>query len=145
MNRRVCERPEIARLLLAPASLHKGKGQQRVGRISWSSLRHTRFASWPVLCSYPTAGLHKREGQQRVDFDRTIDIIGFSRGAATTLDFCHKIQEQGIRAPGSQTAIERNPKIRFLGVWDGAGRNLAPGGAQEVRIDARTGRLLSFR
>ena len=24
--------------------------------------------------------------------DHTIDIIGFSRGAATTLDFCHKIQ-----------------------------------------------------
>ena len=34
---------------------------------------------------------------------------------------------------------------RFLGVWDGPGRNLAPGGAQEVRIDASTGRLLSFR
>ena len=34
---------------------------------------------------------------------------------------------------------------RFLGVWDGAGRNRAVEGAQEVRIDARTGRLLSFR
>ena len=33
----------------------------------------------------------------------------------------------------------------FLGVWDGTGRNLAPGGAREVRIDARTGGLLSFR
>src|SRR6187402_3819467 len=33
--------------------------------------------------------------------DTTIDIIGFSRGAATTLDFCHRIQEAGIRRPGS--------------------------------------------
>src|SRR3982074_1930312 len=32
--------------------------------------------------------------------DRVIDIIGFSRGAATTLDFCHIIQERGIRRPG---------------------------------------------
>jgi hypothetical protein len=50
--------------------------------------------------------------------DRTIDIIGFSRGAATTLDFCHEIQERGIRRPGSDDVVEPNPKIRFLGVWD---------------------------
>lgn len=50
--------------------------------------------------------------------DHTIDIIGFSRGAATTLDFCHRIQEHGIRRPGSDEVIEPNPKIRFLGVWD---------------------------
>jgi hypothetical protein len=52
------------------------------------------------------------------DGDHTIDIIGFSRGAATTLDFCHKIQERGIRKPGSNDVVEPNPKIRFLGVWD---------------------------
>jgi hypothetical protein len=50
--------------------------------------------------------------------DHTIDIIGFSRGAATTLDFCHWIQERGIRKPGSNEVVEPNPKIRFLGVWD---------------------------
>ena len=50
--------------------------------------------------------------------DHTIDIIGFSRGAATTLDFCHKLQERGIRRPGSRDVIEPRPKIRFLGVWD---------------------------
>ena len=32
--------------------------------------------------------------------DRVIDIVGFSRGAATTLDFCHIIQKRGIRRPG---------------------------------------------
>jgi hypothetical protein len=50
--------------------------------------------------------------------DHTIDIVGFSRGAATTLDFCNRIQERGIRRPGSDDVVEPNPKIRFLGVWD---------------------------
>lgn len=50
--------------------------------------------------------------------ERDIDIIGFSRGAATTLDFCHCIQERGIRRPGTDQVVEPSPKIRFLGVWD---------------------------
>ena len=50
--------------------------------------------------------------------DPVIDIVGFSRGAATTLDFCHCIQERGIRRPGSDDVVEPNPTIRFLGVWD---------------------------
>src|SRR5436190_16256949 len=29
--------------------------------------------------------------------DRFIDIVGFSRGAAICLDFCHLIQKRGIR------------------------------------------------
>ena len=52
------------------------------------------------------------------DNDHIIDIVGFSRGAATTLDFCHKLQERGIRKPGTNEVVEPNPKIRFLGVWD---------------------------
>lgn len=50
--------------------------------------------------------------------DPVIDIVGFSRGAATTLDFCHRIMEKGIRRPGSDEVIEPHPRIRFLGVWD---------------------------
>lgn len=50
--------------------------------------------------------------------DHVIDIVGFSRGAATTLDFCHRIQEDGIRRPGGDAVVEPNPTIRFLGVWD---------------------------
>lgn len=50
--------------------------------------------------------------------ERDIDIVGFSRGAATTLDFCHCIQDRGIRHPGSADVVERSPVIRFLGVWD---------------------------
>lgn len=50
--------------------------------------------------------------------DPIIDIVGFSRGAATTLDFCHVIQNRGIRRPGTIDVVEANPTIRFVGVWD---------------------------
>jgi hypothetical protein len=50
--------------------------------------------------------------------DRIIDIVGFSRGAATTLDFCHCVMDRGIRRPGSDSVVEPSPRIRFLGVWD---------------------------
>jgi uncharacterized protein (DUF2235 family) len=53
--------------------------------------------------------------------DHTIDIVGFSRGAATTLDFCQRIQSDGIRKPGTNDVLEPNPEIRFLGVWDVVG------------------------
>jgi type VI secretion system (T6SS) phospholipase Tle1-like effector len=67
--------------------------------------------------------------------DRTIDIVGFSRGAATTLDFCHIIQERHIRKPGTDTVVEANPSIRFLGVWDVvAAFGLANLGAVDLNI-----------
>jgi hypothetical protein len=50
--------------------------------------------------------------------DKNIDIVGFSRGAATTLDFCHCLMDRGIRRPGSDSVVEASPRIRFLGVWD---------------------------
>jgi hypothetical protein len=69
------------------------------------------------------------------DGDRTIDIVGFSRGAATTLDFCHMIQDRGICKPGTGTVIERAPQIRFLGVWDVvAAFGLANLGATDLNI-----------
>ena len=56
--------------------------------------------------------------QNWADGDQIIDIIGFSRGAATTLDFCHLIQDRGIRLPGEEVVVEPQPQIRFVGVWD---------------------------
>jgi len=53
-----------------------------------------------------------------VNNDHVIDIVGFSRGAATTLDFCHVIQDRGIRRPGTSVVIEPSPQIRFVGVFD---------------------------
>jgi len=69
------------------------------------------------------------------DGDQTIDIVGFSRGAATTLDFCHMIQDRGVRKPDTRTVIERAPQIRFLGVWDVvAAFGLASLGATDFNI-----------
>lgn len=53
-----------------------------------------------------------------VNNDRVIDIVGFSRGAATTLDFCHVIQDRGIRRPGTNVVIDPSPQVRFVGVFD---------------------------
>jgi hypothetical protein len=69
------------------------------------------------------------------DGDHTIDIVGFSRGAATTLDFCHIIQDRGIRKPGIDVVVEAAPQIRFLGVWDVvAAFGLANLGATDLNI-----------
>jgi hypothetical protein len=53
--------------------------------------------------------------------DQLIDIIGFSRGAALALDFANKIEDNGIRRPGTKDVVEENPSIRFLGLWDVVG------------------------
>jgi hypothetical protein len=79
--------------------------------------------AYDALCDRWTAG------------DRVIDIVGFSRGAATTLDFCHIIQDRGIREHGSGDVVEPAPKIRFLGVWDVvAAFGLANLGATDLNI-----------
>lgn len=56
--------------------------------------------------------------EQWAQGDTDIDIVGFSRGAAMSLDFCNMILKRGIRQPDSKKVIEREPVIRFLGVWD---------------------------
>ncbi len=47
--------------------------------------------------------------------DTTIDIIGFSRGAALALHFANKIDRKGVELEGGKVV---RPKIRFLGLWD---------------------------
>ena len=47
-----------------------------------------------------------------------IDIVGFSRGAATALDFCHYLLDRGIRDPDTGRQLADAPEIRFLGLWD---------------------------
>src|SRR3954470_9165531 len=59
--------------------------------------------------------------EQWASGDRVIDVVGFSRGAATTLDFCQKVKADGIRKPNSDVVVEAAPKIRFVGVWDVVG------------------------
>jgi hypothetical protein len=50
--------------------------------------------------------------------DQIIDLVGFSRGAATALDFCHLVQDRGIRRPGTNQVLQSDPAIRFVGLWD---------------------------
>ena len=47
--------------------------------------------------------------------DKSIDIIGFSRGAALAVHFANKIAEDGIEDD------DEKPRIRFLGLWDVVG------------------------
>ena len=48
--------------------------------------------------------------------DRTIDLIGFSRGAAIALDFVNKVYQDGIQHQGR--VIAEQPAIRFVGLFD---------------------------
>jgi hypothetical protein len=52
------------------------------------------------------------------DGDRTVDIVGFSRGADLALRFISMIQKRGIRDPQSGRPLANNVKIRFVGLWD---------------------------
>ena len=61
-------------------------------------------AAYDALCAAYTNG------------DRTIDIVGFSRGAAIALDFANKVAKTGITRGG--TVVDSNPAIRFLGLFD---------------------------
>ncbi|MBA2524839.1 MAG: DUF2235 domain-containing protein [Pyrinomonadaceae bacterium] len=51
----------------------------------------------------------KRNGPE----DRTVDVIGFSRGAALALHFCNALTA-GVKIDGETV----KPAIRFLGLWD---------------------------
>ncbi len=53
--------------------------------------------------------------------DTTIDIVGFSRGAAIALDFANLINDDGIRDPASDEVIAKEAPIRFVGLWDVVG------------------------
>ena len=46
--------------------------------------------------------------------DTTIDIVGFSRGAALALHFANKIDSKGVETREGR----QFPRIRFLGLWD---------------------------
>ena len=50
--------------------------------------------------------------------DHDIDIVGYSRGAASALEFACHVDREGIRDPNSGQQVEKSPTIRFLGLWD---------------------------
>jgi hypothetical protein len=53
--------------------------------------------------------------------DKIIDLAGFSRGAATCLDFCNLIVRRGIRDPVSHDKLGDTPRFRFVGLFDVVG------------------------
>jgi uncharacterized protein (DUF2235 family) len=61
--------------------------------------------------------VRKARRELAANFDRgdtTIDIVGFSRGAALALHFANKINDVGV-----ETGADRQlPRIRFLGLFD---------------------------
>lgn len=88
----------------------------------------TRFgAAGKFLGSVFGAGGKKRLNEARKQLkrnfavgDQTIDIIGFSRGAALALEFANDILDKGVAGIDS-------PPIRFLGIWDTVGSFGLPG------------------
>jgi hypothetical protein len=59
--------------------------------------------------------MYKEACQNYKDGDKEIDIIGFSRGSALALQFCHVLAEKGLELNSGET---EKPKVRFLGLWD---------------------------
>jgi hypothetical protein len=70
--------------------------------------------------------------------DRTIDIVGFSRGAALAISFANEIAKKMPRE-----------SIRFIGVWDIVGQFGAPGehvnAGHDLHFPPRTPRTASTR
>lgn len=60
--------------------------------------------TYDVLCDNYVAG------------DKTIDVVGFSRGSALALDFVNKVARDGVKK--GDTVVEPNPAIRFLSLFD---------------------------
>jgi hypothetical protein len=53
--------------------------------------------------------------------DHAIHLLGFSRGAATALDFANTIAARGITDPRSGALVEPKPKIQWIGLFDCVG------------------------
>jgi len=82
------------------------------------------------------AGGRDRVGDAYWDICRTwhagdpeIAIVGFSRGAALSLDLAHKLHREGIRHPDTHAVIQARPPIQFVGLFDVVGSFGVPGNA----------------
>lgn len=69
--------------------------------------------------------VRKARRKLEANFDRgdtTIDVVGFSRGAALALHFVNKIDRKGVETKDGKVF----PKVRFLGLWDAVAAFGAP-------------------
>jgi uncharacterized protein (DUF2235 family) len=60
--------------------------------------------------------------------DTTIDVVGFSRGAAEALEFVNRVRDATIGG-------EKGRAVRFLGIWDTVASFGIPGNAVNVGYD----------
>lgn len=86
-----------------------GKLGKALGGVMGAGARERLQEAYKQLCTDYEAG------------DTTIDIVGFSRGAAIALDFANLIKDRGIRESATDAVIANNVPIRFLGLWDVVG------------------------
>ena len=97
----------------------------------------TRFSVvGKVVGGLTGAGGHDRIREALVELtknflagDRTVDIVGFSRGAAIAVDFANEVAKQtGLPGPSPAT-------VRFLGVWDIVASFDIPGDNVDIGFD----------
>jgi hypothetical protein len=76
------------------------------------------------------------------DLTATDAIVSFSSSKGTVATILPYISNRSatpiVKMEGGTQVI----RGRFLRVWDGNGKNLAPNGATEVRLDPSSGRIL---
>jgi uncharacterized protein (DUF2235 family) len=93
-----------------------GRGGQVVGGIAGAGGRSRVLSALRVLRQNFSAG------------DKTIDIVGFSRGAALALHFANQIFTDGIPR-------HRGSTIRFMGLWDTVPSFGVPGSKRNIGWD----------
>jgi len=105
----------------------------------WSGVG-TRFGLLGRLAGGITgAGGHQRIREGLVELtknfmagDTTVDIVGFSRGAAIAVDFANEVSRHtGLPGPVP-------PEVRFLGVWDIVASFDIPGDSIDIGFDFKT-------
>jgi hypothetical protein len=75
-------------------------------------------------------------------------VVSFDANAGTVAGVFPYTSNKAIGHSGAPTPERAGDTLiyraAFLGVWDAQGKNRAPNGASEIRLDRRTGKLLSF-
>jgi uncharacterized protein (DUF2235 family) len=103
---RFCEAYEGAIWYVAGPGTRYGKVGRVIGGLTGAGSFDRVDAAYEQLCENFAAG------------ETTIDIVGFSRGAALALDFANRIRQDGVRRPGSKEVAVDLPPIRCVGLWD---------------------------
>jgi hypothetical protein len=72
-------------------------------------------------------------------------IVSFNALTGTVASVLPYAANRSAAAPPVQSGATLTYHAHFLGVFDAKGENLSPGGASEVRLDGRTGQIISYQ